>query len=175
VNVKHLVTLCLAALVPISCAYGIKVRTDYDRTANFAKYHTFFILKGTSSGNAVMDDQIESDVKAALADREWLAVPRDEGEAVVVAHASTKTKHSYETFYDGWGGWRWRWGGAVGPTTIVEDYQVGTLVVDIFDARTKQAIWHGFATDAVSDDPIKNANRTQDAIDKMFKNFPPTE
>jgi uncharacterized protein DUF4136 len=71
----------------------------------------------------------------------------------VVVHAATKTKHTYETLYDGWGGWGWRrWGGGFGgATTYVNDFKVGTVVVDMFDARSKQAVWHGSATDALSD------------------------
>jgi hypothetical protein len=60
-----------------------------------------------------------------------------------------------------------------GATTFVEDYKVGTVIVDIFDARTKQAIWHGTATDALSDNAKSNAQATEQAIDKMFGNFPP--
>ena len=35
----------------------------------------------------------------------------------------------YETLYDGWGGWRWRWGGFGDTTTFVNDYKVGTLFI----------------------------------------------
>ena len=88
-----------------------------------------------------------------------------EGRAAVIAHAATKTKHSYETFYDGWGGgWRWRMGGFGSSTTYVQDYKVGTVVVDIFDADTKQAIWRGSATDALSDNQKDNAQATEAAI-----------
>jgi len=106
-----------------------------------------------------------------------MEVPAGEAQAAVVVHAATKTKHTYETLYDGWGGgWGWRrgWGGGFGgSTTFVNDYKVGTLVVDIFDARTKQAIWHGTASDALSDNAKSNAQATEQAIDKMFSNFPP--
>jgi hypothetical protein len=38
--------------------------------------------------------------------------PAGEGQATVVVHAATKTKHTYETLYDGWGGGGWgRWRG----------------------------------------------------------------
>ena len=113
-------------------------------------------------------------VKAALTSKGWAEVPEGQGRAAVVAHAATKTKHSYETFYDGWGGgWRWRTGGFGNSTTYVQDYKVGTVVVDIFDADTKEAIWRGSATDALSDNPKNNAQATEAAITKMFSNFPP--
>jgi hypothetical protein len=102
--------------------------------------------------------------------------PEGEGQAAVVVHSTTRTRHTYETLYDGWGGWGWRrgWGGGFGgSTTFVNDYKVGTLVVDIFDAKSKQAIWHGHATDALSDNPRANARATEEAVDRMFHAFPP--
>jgi hypothetical protein len=38
--------------------------------------------------------------------------------------------------YDGWG-WRWRWGAA---DVIVNEFQVDTIVVDMFDATATRVI-----------------------------------
>jgi hypothetical protein len=131
-------------------------------------------MKGNPSGNPLLDQEVARDVEAALTSKGWEEVPEGEGHAAVVVHAATKTKHTYETFYDGWGSWRWRFGGMGNSTTLVQDYKVGTVVVDIFDAQTKQAIWRGSATDALSDNQKDNAEATAAAITKMFSNFPPT-
>jgi hypothetical protein len=172
-NAKQLVSVGVMALVTTACGYSIKTSTDYDRSVRFSNYHSFFILKGNSSGNPLMDQRAQSDVETALTSKGWMEVPEGHGQAAVVVHAATKTKHTYETLYDGWGGWRWRWGGFGDTTTFVNDYKVGTLVVDIFDATTKQAIWHGFASDALSDNARSNAEATEQAVDKMFSSFPP--
>lgn len=173
---KYLISGIAVALLTVGCGYGIKTSTDYDRSVRFSNYNSFFLMKGNPSGNPLMDQRAQDDVKSALMTKGWIEVPEGQGQAAVVVHAATKTKHTYETLYDGWGGWGWRrgWGGAFGgATTYVNDYKVGTLVVDIFDSTTKQAIWHGFASDALSDNARSNAETTQDAVDKMFKNFPP--
>jgi hypothetical protein len=172
-NAKQLVSVGVMALVTTACGYSIKTATDYDRTVRFSNYHSFFILKGNSSGNPLMDQRAQADVETALTSKGWMEVPEGQGQAAVVVHAATKTKHTYETLYDGWGGWRWRWGGFGDTTTFVNDYKVGTLVVDIFDATSKQAIWHGFASDALSDNARSNAEATEQAVDKMFSTFPP--
>ncbi len=173
-NTKHLVTVSVGvmALFTVACGYSIKTATDYDRTVQFSNYHSFFILKGNPSGNPLMDQRATADVESALMAKGWMELPEGEGQTAVVVHAATKTKHTYDTFYDGWGGWRWRWGGFGDATTFVEDYKVGTLVVDIFDSSTKQAIWHGFASDALSDNANSNAQATEEAVDKLFRNFP---
>jgi hypothetical protein len=174
-NAKCLVRVSAGALalLTLACGYSIKTATDYDRTVSFSDYHSFFILKGNSSGNPLMDQRAHDDVHNALTSKGWMEVPDGLGQTAVVVHAATKTKHTYETFYDGWGGWGWRRSGLGDAATFVDDYKVGTLVVDIFDAKSKQAIWHGFASDALSDSASSNAKATEQAVDKMFRNFPP--
>jgi hypothetical protein len=58
-------------------------------------------------------------------------------------------------------------------TTHVDTYVVGTLVVDLFDTRTKQVIFRGWATDALSDNPKKETKKLEKDIEKLFKDFPP--
>jgi hypothetical protein len=178
---KYLVSVGtgVAALLTMACGYSIKTTTDYDRNVSFSNYHSFSTMKGNSSGNPLMDQRAQEDVVSALKSKGWTEAPEGQAEAAVVVHAATKTKHTYQTMYDGWGigGWgRWRgYGGGIGggATTFEQDYKVGTIVVDIFDARNKQAIWHGYATDALSDSAKSNAKATEDAVVKMFDNFPP--
>jgi hypothetical protein len=170
-NTKHLVSVGVVALFTAACGYSIKTATDYDRTVQFSSYHSFFILKGNPSGNPLMDQRATADVESALMAKGWMELPEGEGQAAVVIHAATRNKHTYDTFYDGWGG-GWRWGGFGDTTTFVENYKVGTLVVDIFDASSKRAIWHGFASDALSDSAKSNAQATEEAVDKLFRNFP---
>ena len=176
-NVRHLVSVGAVAVFTVACGYSIKTATDYDRNVSFSNYHSFSIMKGNSSGNPLMDQRAVADVKSALTSKGWTEAPEGQAQAAVVVHAATKTKHTYETMYDGFGGgWGWRrgWGGGFGgATTFVNDYKVGTLVVDIFDAKTKQGIWHGTASDALSNNAKSNAQATEQAIDKMFGNFPP--
>jgi hypothetical protein len=174
-NAKYALAVSVGAttLLSLACGYGIKTATDYDRNINFSKYRTFSLMKGNSSGNPLMDQRALADVASVLASKGLKEVPEGEAQATVVVHAATKTKHTYETFYDGWGGWRWRWGGFGQTQTFVNDYKVGTLVVDIFDAKTKQAIWHGFASDALSDNARDNAKTTEQAVERMFNTFPP--
>jgi hypothetical protein len=50
---------------------------------------------------------------------------------------------------------------------------VGTLVVDIFDAKTKALVFRGTASDEISDKPEKNIKKVEKASAKMFKDFPP--
>lgn len=117
-----------------------------------------------------MDNRLISSVETALTEKGWLEVPEGEGQVVVIVNTATETNHSYQTFYDGWGGWH-----SAGPESsrgFIEDYKLGTVVVTIFDAETKRAIWRGFATDALLDTPRQNAKAAEKAVAKIFTNFP---
>ena len=58
-------------------------------------------------------------------------------------------------------------------TTVVDTYEVGTLVVDLFDTSSKQIVWWGTSSDTISDKPEKNTKHMNEAVAKMFKDFPP--
>jgi hypothetical protein len=90
----------------------------------------------------------------------------------LVANGATTEKHTLQTFYDGFGG-GWGWGGWGPTTTTVQTYQVGTLVVDMFDTHSKQVVWRGTASATVSEHPDKNTKKLEKAVEKMFKDFPP--
>ena len=58
-------------------------------------------------------------------------------------------------------------------TTQVRNYDVGTLIVDLFDAKTQQAVWRGTASGTVSSSPDKNSAAIDAGLDKMFASYPP--
>ena len=78
-----------------------------------------------------------------------------------VALEMTKNQQTLDTFYDGFGGgWGWRrfGGGGFGDaTTTTENYKVGTLVVDLFDANTKKLLWRGSPSDTLSSNSTKTS------------------
>ena len=87
-----------------------------------------------------------------------------------------KRRGRSKTFYDGFGGggWRWRGFGGFGESTTTEqDYKEGTLVIDLFDGKTKQLIWRGSTESVLSDKAEKNEKNLDKGVAKMFKNFPP--
>jgi hypothetical protein len=94
---------------------------------------------------------------------------------VIVAIQTTETQRSLQGFYSGMGGGL-GWGGfGDGSINISEqDYKEGTLVIDMYDGKTKQLLWRGTAEGTLSDKANKNENKLEKAVAKMFKNFPPS-
>jgi hypothetical protein len=161
------------ALLFATASFAQHVKTDYDRNASFNQYKTFSWEK-VQTQDALWVDRIKAAVNSALAAKGWTAVESG-GDIAIVAIETTQTQRTLNTFYDGFGGgWRWRGMGGFGDaTTTVENYKVGTLVVDLFDAKTKTIIWRGSSSDTLSDKSDKNIKALDKGVQKMFDHFPP--
>jgi hypothetical protein len=153
-------------------AFGANITTDYDHATNFSQYKTYSWLK-VQAGDSLWEDRIKQDVDSQLAAKGWTRVDSG-GSATISAFESTTNQETLETFYDGFGGgWRWRGFGDNGmSTTTTETTRVGTLTVDIFDAKTQKLIWRGRQSDALSGNPSKNADKLAKDLGSLFKHFP---
>lgn len=153
----------------MTVALAQDVHTDYDHHANFERYHTYSWEKVHTS-DPLWEPRIKEAVDQALQAKGWQKV--DSGaDVALMAVGSARNQQEYNTFYNGLGGWRW--GGFGETTTTVENYRVGTLIVDMYDARNKQLIWRGSASDTLSNNPNKDEKKLDKTVDKMLKSFPP--
>ena len=152
-----------------------EVKTDYDRGANFAQYKTYSWEK-VKTKDPLYVDRIKASVNAALTAKGWTQVDSG-GDVSIIAIQTTQDQQTLNTFYDGFGGgWGWRrfGGGGFGEaTTTTETYRVGTLVVDLFETKTKTLLWRGTSSDTLSNNSDKNIKNLDKGVEKMFKKFPP--
>src|SRR5215470_5284254 len=171
-------SLVAALALASTAAVAQDVKTDYDHSANFAAIKTFQAKIATGWGNQISEKRVLDEFTQALTEKGWKAVDANP-DAVVLLHGATEKQKSLNTFYSGggYGGYGYRgWGGMGGmgtATTTTSEYLVGTLVVDIYEAKTKALMYRGTATDELSDKPEKNQKKLQKASDKLFKDFPP--
>jgi Domain of unknown function (DUF4136) len=171
---KVAVALLLLSSVAGS-AKAQKTYIDYDHHVNFSDYKTYtWIHKPHYGPDPIMDQRAVNAINEALVAKGWREA-QDNADVAVSAHFATREQHNLETFYDGFGGgWGWRFGPGFGTAITTEQpYEVGTVVVDLFDAHTKQLIWRGVATDTLSDKANKDTKKLEKAVDKLFKDFPP--
>jgi hypothetical protein len=92
-------------------------------------------------------------------------------------HASSTTEvqlrsdsYGYGFGAYGMGGWGYYGMGSMGSvstTTRAVEYQRGTLIVDIWDAATKELVWRGEVSDTLPDNPQKAEKLVVRAIGKM--------
>ena len=162
------------ALLFATATFAQQVKTDYDRGATFSQYKTYSWEK-VQTQDSLWVDRIKAAVGAALAAKGLTAVESG-GDIAIVAIETTQNQQTLNTCYDGFGGgWRWRGVGGFGDsTTTVDNYKVGTLVVDLFDAHTKTLIWRGSSSDTLSDKSDKNIRILTGRAENV-RSLPPDE
>jgi hypothetical protein len=177
-KVQNTILFSIAMFFALTAAsFAEQVKTDYDHNANFGRYRTYSWAK-VQTKDPLLVDRIKDAVNRALTAKGWTQVDSG-GDVSVVAMEITQQQQTLNTFYDGFGGgWGWRrfGGGGFGDaTTTTETYNVGSLVVDLFDAKTKTLIWRGSSSDTLSNDAQKNTKNLDKGVQKMFAHFPPEE
>ncbi len=169
---RTVLTASILMLPALATAQDVKI--DFDKAFDFSTVKTYSISIGTKWGNDLSERRVLTEIDGEIAGKGWKKVA-DNPDILVVLHGATQTKRNASTFYSGMGGYGYRgWGGMGGTaSTVVNEYSVGMLVVDMFDARTKNLVFRGTAEDEISDNPEKNKSRLEKASTKLFKNFPP--
>jgi hypothetical protein len=145
--------------------FAQKVNVDFDKEADFSKFRSYKWERGQSAASPLVDKRIVRAIDSQLAATGWTKA-EEAPSAIVVYYAAIDA----EKQLNAWGtGPRWR---GMGTVTIDTIY-TGQLVVDVYDAATRQLLWRGMVTDTVTDKPEKNEKRLNDAVAKLFKQFPP--
>jgi hypothetical protein len=174
----RITALALAAglLLTGTVAQAQTTTYDYDKAAPFATYRTYAWVAGTSVPDALIDKRIVAAIDTELAGKGLRKVDAAADADVVVAyHASFDTNLQITGFGSGWGGYRF--GGTRTGTARAEEILVGTLIVDVVDARSKTIVWRGSATKDVNlkAAPEKRDKNISRAAQKLFKHYPPQE
>lgn len=170
--------LCVAVLLCaglIGCPNGANVRVDFDHHVNFSQFRTFSFAH-VKSDDPFFQQRIVDAVSRNLEADGLQPVPSG-GELELTAVGAVHNQRMYQTFYDSpaFGYYWWGFPGypAYRTRTRVVNYQVGTLVLDMYNGRTKDLVWRGIASNGISSHPEENIGRLNQAVDKLLKNFPP--
>ena len=157
-----------------------KTSYDFDKTVDFTVMKTYSLREGTNVGQKLIDDRIVAAIEEQLAAKGF--TKSETPDAFVVYHVAFDTQKDISTYSSGYGGgygaYGWGWGGgwAGGSTsTQVRDIVVGTLVIDIADAKKSQVAWRGMGVKEVQTQasPEKRDKSITEAVKKIFKNYPP--
>jgi hypothetical protein len=157
------------------------VHVDYDRSVDFDSFRSFAwaatpetSIRGESP---LTHSRIKNAIEHYLAEA-GLVEDTAQPDVYVTYHTSSKEEVTYHTSSFGadyGGGWGWDpyWGGRgmTTSTTRANTYERGTLIIDLWDAESKQMIWRGSASTVVSQKPEKEEKQIYKAIKKMIAAF----
>jgi hypothetical protein len=178
---KRLATLALAMVLTPALAMAQKTSYDFDKTANFSGYKTYALKEGTSTGQPLVDQRIVAAIDTEMAAKGFTKAEANP-DVFVVYHVAFDKQKDISTFSSGYGGgygaYGWRYGGAWAggsSTTTVRDILVGTLVIDLADAKKGELAWRGMGVKEVDTqaNPEKRDKSINNAVKKIFKNYPP--
>jgi hypothetical protein len=173
------------------CAHT-NARTDFDPSADFARYHSYYwaggkdVTGGGSLENSLVDKRIKDIIGAQMSSKGLSEVAENaQPDLVVLYWIGAKNKTSVETVpaaatssrmvwsrYDPYWGGRW---GRTYDDVVVRNYTEGTLIVDLIDANTKQLAWRAYLVQTVDKDPQKTARRAEANAKAAFAQYPPTK
>jgi len=162
-----------ASLAALAACSTLRTTADWDPARDFSKYATFAFKPVRPEPNEIASQRIKRAIEAALVSKGLRRVD-ESPDLRVVTHYRLRHQKELVTYNAGWGyGWRWRGAGGM-STTTVRNIPVGTLVVDLVDAKEKELAWRGTAADTVKDDtPAEKEQALQEAMAKLFEGFPP--
>lgn len=165
-----------------------QIRVDYDQSVDFSKYKTFRFEPGTvirklgvrDTTNTFLNQYIREAVTKDL-EGKGLTPTTGKADLVITYMLGAREKQQvqnygpYYPYYGGFGGFGFMgWGGWWGPgwnTPYVRNYEEGTVVIDVYDAKEAQLIWRAYAVSSI--DKFNEKKFVNKQIKKSFKKFPP--
>lgn len=184
----------LTSLIAFVFIYNLsfaQVNSDYDKSTDFTKYKTYTFAGWQKNSDKVLNDidkkRVLDAFKAEFTNRNMTLVSEN-GDAIVSLYLVIDKKTSttaYTDFNGGMGlgvgvGMRRGWGmgyGGVGmgsatTTYSTNDYNEGTLVVDLYDASSKTLIWQSTIQSVVTEKASKRDKTIPKKIGKLMKKYP---
>ena len=166
---KTKIALCALAvcLVP-TVTMGQQVSVNYNHSQSFTQYHTYAWASDNANKvqNSILAQVAVQNIDSALQGKGLKMVQENQNpDLIVTANGGMKEQTSYTAM-----GMR-GFGGGMGSITPEQNVE-GTLIVDLYDAKTKSLAWRGIAEDMLNKNGNKNQQLVQKAVTKMFKQWP---
>ena len=161
--------LCAMVLsLTATIAVGQQVSVNYNHSQSFSQFHTY--AWGSNNANQVQNSILaqvaQQDINSALQGKGWQMVQEGQNpDVIVTANGGMKQQTSYSAW-----GMRGIGGGMGGITP--EQNVIGTLIVDLYDAKNQSLIWRGIAQGTLNNNGNKNQQMLQKAVTNMFKQWP---
>jgi Domain of unknown function (DUF4136) len=168
---KTRLTRWVALMSLLSITALAQTYVDYNHAIDLSKFKTYAWGQGPNP-NAIQDSILlqtaQSDINSQLGMKGLQMVQESQNPDLIVVMSSGLKQ---QTSYNAWGTGGWRWGGGMASISP-ETFDVGTLVVDLYDANGKQMVWRGISQNTLSTKGSKNEKEMNKAIEKMFKQYP---
>ena len=177
---KHTVPAVIVLLaLAATPAAAQKVYVDYDSYADFGAYKTFAWVDTNTTSLKMdfpeVDSMIKNNIEYYLV-KGGMIEDLENPDVYVTYHGTTSTQTQFMTTTYGYSyGAGWTWGGYWGPRVVSgsmnTEFRKGTMMIDIWDAKKKEALFRGTVVKIHADDPMKAIKDIDNGIDKIVKKY----
>jgi Domain of unknown function (DUF4136) len=149
-------------------AMAQEVSVNYVHGKSFAQYHTYAWGGNNQNqvANSILAQEAQQDINAALQAKGLQMVQENQNPDLIVTAGGGARQ---ETSYSAWG--TRGIGGGMGEITPQQNVE-GTLIVNLYDTKSKSLVWRGIAENTLQKSGEKNQKTVAKAIEKMFKKWP---
>lgn len=174
------------------CAASYNVITDYDKTTDFQGYKTWRwyqdqpVAKNDSSSTrrytTFLDKRVKNAVEAEMQRRGFTKAAATETPDMLLAYDftienQTRVRPDFVSVpsigIGYWYGYRYAYSyNRLYNTTTVQDYQEGTLILDIVDPSSNELIWRGSAYTTANERSLTD-EKVQEIVTSILAKFPP--
>jgi hypothetical protein len=175
-------------LLSIASCSSVKIHTDVDPSADFTKYKSFEYYGWADKSDQMLNDLDKRRIESAFADefyKRGLGVVGKDGDLVIALHIvvqqkqqTTATTTSMGGGYGGYGGYYgygpgYGWGTGYSTTQVnTYDYEVGTLIVSVYDKAKEQLIWESSGSGEINQNPKGRDKRIPVVVQKIMASYP---
>ena len=156
--------ILLVAILLASCS-PVKVITDQDESADFSSYKTYYFLGWQNNSDEIISELDKKRIHDAF-------INEFEARGMVLVESDGDMEY-YTARYSSYHPYRRGWNQSYATTTFTQnDYMEGTLVMDVFDGKSKDQIWQGVARSTINENPGTREKDIPKKIAVLMKNFP---
>ncbi|HEY9115747.1 MAG TPA: DUF4136 domain-containing protein [Bacteroidales bacterium] len=187
-------TLFTVFLVSMMLMPGkIKVTYDYDKDANFGEFKTFSVALPSAADMAAAQAKYPTIVNqineknlqnAIISQMESRGYTQSETPDLMVTYnikIQTQTEYQANTmgmgpglygggFYGGYAGYA-GFGGMSTTTVTPENYETGSIVIDVVSTKTNTLVWYGAGSGIIGSNSTKNAEQLPGKVAQIFEKY----
>lgn len=180
-NLKHIMAGLFVMGTIASCAPAITVKYDYDPKVNVRQFSTYRIEADRQrNADPIVGSNLNQRRIAEALDQSLQGLgykPTEDIGADLIVRFFTDSKDRQQIQSNNMGSpWGWGYGGYGGYNNQVysRQYEENRVVVNIYDSRTNNIVWQGWATGQLN---TKKNERNRDlafreTVVSIMKNFP---
>ena len=157
-----------AVVLASSFAMAQQVSVNYNHDANFSQYHTY--AWGSNNTNAIKNSILaqvaQQDIEAAMQQKGLQKVQENQSPDLILTASGGEHEQT------SWNAWGMRGiGGGMGGNSPQQNVEA-TMIISLYDTKQQSLVWRGIAQDTLNDNGNKNQTEVQNAVKKMFKQWP---